>query len=85
MLATLDRETLAGRRDAALPLLGFATAARVSELAALDLADVTETDEGLLVHMYRGKVHTLTEVAVPYGSKPVHLPRPRAGRRHGCC
>jgi hypothetical protein len=32
MLATLDRDTLIGKRDAALLLLGFASAARVSEL-----------------------------------------------------
>ncbi|GLW26806.1 hypothetical protein Mame01_68480 [Microbispora amethystogenes] len=49
MLATLDRSTLAGKRDAALLLLGYACAARVSELAALDIADVAETPDGLLV------------------------------------
>ncbi|MFE2581142.1 hypothetical protein [Streptomyces sp. NPDC059378] len=40
MLATLDRDTLIGKRDAALLLLGYATAARASELVALDLVDV---------------------------------------------
>ncbi|GAA4866007.1 site-specific integrase [Kitasatospora terrestris] len=74
MLDTLDRDSLAGKRDAALLLLGFATAGRVSELVALDLADLQETDEGLLVSMYRGKVRKLTDVAVPYGSNPSSCP-----------
>ncbi len=87
MIATLDRSTLAGKRDTALLLLGFATAGRVSELVALDLADVTVVvvdgaapsdqeagKKGLLVQMYRGKVRKLTEVAVPYGSNPATCP-----------
>ncbi|MBX6387144.1 MAG: tyrosine-type recombinase/integrase [Microbispora sp.] len=74
MLATLDRSTLAGKRDAVLLLLGYATAARVSELAALDIADVRETDDGLLVTVYRRKIKKFTEVAVPYGSNPATCP-----------
>jgi site-specific recombinase XerD len=74
LLATLDRTTLAGARDAALLLLGYATAARVSELVALDLADLTETDEGLLVAVYRRKIKRHDEVAVPYGSNPATCP-----------
>ncbi len=74
MLATVDRATLAGARDAALLLLGYATAARVSELVALDLASVVETDDGLLVTIYRRKVHKFTETAVPYGSNPATCP-----------
>lgn len=74
MLAELDRDTLIGKRDAALLLLGFATAARASELAAVDVTDVSEVEAGLLVHMYRGKVRTLTEVAVPFGQKPSTCP-----------
>jgi site-specific recombinase XerD len=46
MLAELDRTSFAGVRDAALLLLGFATAARVSELVNLDQDDdVIETGE----------------------------------------
>lgn len=74
MLAPIDRTTLAGARDAALLLLGYATAARVSELVALDLADVVETDDGLLVTLYRRKLKRHDEVAVPYGSNPATCP-----------
>jgi integrase len=40
---------LAGLRDRALLLLGFAGAFRRSELVALDVADLEETQTGLLV------------------------------------
>ncbi|MCW2899681.1 MAG: putative integrase/recombinase [Streptosporangiaceae bacterium] len=69
MLATLDRDTLAGKRDAALLLLGFASAARVSELVALDVADLVETEQGIEAAVYRLKVKAFTDTAIPYGSK----------------
>lgn len=74
MLGTLDRATLAGRRDAALLLLGYSCAARASELVALDVSDVTETEDGLLVTVYRRKLKRFDEVAVPYGSVPATCP-----------
>lgn len=74
MLGTLDRSTLAGARDAVLLLLGYATAARISELVAVDQADVIETGEGLLVTLYRKKIHRHTECAVPYGRDPATCP-----------
>lgn len=74
MLDTLDRDTLVGQRDAALLLLGFATAARVSELVALDLADVPETQQGIEASMYRRKVREFSDTAVPYGSNPATCP-----------
>jgi site-specific recombinase XerD len=46
---------LAGLRDRALLLLGFAGAFRRSELVALDVADIEETETGLLVTIRRGK------------------------------
>jgi site-specific recombinase XerD len=55
MLLTLDRDTLAGKRDAALLLLSYATASRVSEMQALEVQDVHERSEGLLVHIRRSK------------------------------
>ena len=48
-------KTLAGLRDRALLLLGFAGAFRRSELAALTIADVEETTDGLLVTVQRSK------------------------------
>ncbi|MFG2436494.1 tyrosine-type recombinase/integrase [Streptomyces sp. NPDC048508] len=74
MLDTLDRDTLIGKRDAALLLLGFATAARVSELVALDLADVPETDNGIEASVYRRKVKAFSDTAVPFGSNPSTCP-----------
>ncbi|MER6832050.1 tyrosine-type recombinase/integrase [Streptosporangium sp. NPDC000563] len=74
MLATVDRTTLAGRRDAAALLLGYACAARVSELSALDITDVRETPDGLLVGLYRRKLKRHDEVAVPYGADPATCP-----------
>lgn len=74
MLATLDRDTLIGRRDAALLLLGFASAARVSELVALDLADVPETEHGIEASVYRRKVKAFSDTAVPFGSNPATCP-----------
>jgi integrase len=47
--------SLAGKRDRALLLLGFALAARRSELVALDVADLEERPEGLRVTIRRSK------------------------------
>ena len=44
---------LNGLRDRALLLLGFAGAFRRSELVALEVADIAETDTGLLVTIRR--------------------------------
>ncbi|MEV5792675.1 tyrosine-type recombinase/integrase [Streptomyces sp. NPDC052192] len=74
MLDTLDRDALMGKRDAALLLLGFATAARVSELVALDLGDVPETDNGIEASVYRRKVKAFSDTAVPFGSNPSTCP-----------
>ncbi len=46
---------LKGLRDRALLLLGFGGAFRRSELVALDVADIEETDEGLRVTIRRSK------------------------------
>jgi site-specific recombinase XerD len=49
------RRDLAGKRDRALLLLGFALAARRSELVALDVGDLEECPEGLRVTIRRSK------------------------------
>ena len=74
MLAGTDRASLAGKRNAALVLLGFATAARVSELVALDLAAVAETEHGHDVTVYRKKVRKHTTNAILYGTDPATCP-----------
>jgi site-specific recombinase XerD len=48
-------DRLSGLRDRALLLLGFAGVFRRSELVALDVADIEETQTGLLVAIRRGK------------------------------
>jgi len=54
MVATAP-EDLSGLRDRALLLLGFAGAFRRSELVALDVADVAETETGLFVTIRHSK------------------------------
>lgn len=69
--------TLAGARDRALLLLGFAAAVRRSELVALDVGDVEDTNDGLVVTIRRSKTDQEGEgrkVGVPYGSTPATCP-----------
>jgi integrase len=54
-IAAIDTGTLAGIRDRAILLLGFAGAFRRSELAALDLADIRPVAAGLEVVIRRSK------------------------------
>ena len=73
---------IAGTRDRALIVLGWAMMARRSELAALNWADIQETDEGLEVLVRKSKTdqNAIGEVVhLPYGSHsetcPVRLIR----------
>jgi integrase len=64
-------DNLAGRRDRALLLLGFAGGFRRSELAALDVEDVQTTEDGLVVKLRRSKTDPEgkgRDVGIPYGS-----------------
>jgi site-specific recombinase XerD len=54
-MQTLAPRGLAGKRDRAILLLGFALAARRSELVALDCDDIVEVPEGLRVRIKRSK------------------------------
>ena len=73
-LRTLSEQTdstqVAQLRDRALVLLGFVTAARVSELILIDIGDVTFTDRGLAVSMYRRKVRKHADKVVPRADAP---------------
>jgi site-specific recombinase XerD len=65
-------DTLAGKRDRALLLLGFAAALRRSELVDLKVNDIERADGGVVVHIRRSKTDQEGEghqVAVPRGSK----------------
>jgi site-specific recombinase XerD len=64
--------TLAGVRDAAVLLIGFAGAFRRSELAALDLEDVEVTDLGLILTIHRSKTDQVgagRKIGIPRGRK----------------
>jgi site-specific recombinase XerD len=69
-------DTLAGLRDRALVLLGFAAALRRSELVAIDLADITIRPKGLVLHIGHSKTDQEgfgCDIPVPRGNalKPV--------------
>lgn len=66
-------DTLAGKRDRALLVLGFALMARRSELAALRIEDLAFTDDGLTVLIRSSKTDQEAvgaEVHVPHGVHP---------------
>ena len=68
---------LAGARDRALLLLGFAGGFRRSELVGLDVADLRDDSDGLVVTLRRTKTDQVgkgREVGIPYGSDPVTCP-----------
>ncbi|MFB8182662.1 integrase [Streptomyces sp. NPDC055966] len=71
-LGELDRTTLAGKRDAALMLLGHAIASRGSELVPLDWpASFTELpDAGLRVAVYRKKRKLWQDVDMTLDPEP---------------
>jgi integrase len=54
-MVAIAPDSLKGKRDRALLLLGFAGAFRRSELVALDLADIEEDADGLRVRIVRSK------------------------------
>lgn len=65
-------DTLSGKRDRALLLIGFAAALRRSELVALDVADLERAPEGVIVHIRVSKTDQEAkghEVAVPRGTR----------------
>ena len=70
VLAPIDTATLAGQRDRALLLLGFAAALRRSELVALDVEDLEfDTARGLKLTIRKSKTdqeQAGAQVAVPY-------------------
>ena len=68
---------MAGLRDRALLLVGFAGGFRRSELAALTTADVCFTDDGLLVTLRRSKTDqegSSRKIGIPWGQSPDTCP-----------
>ncbi len=70
-------DTLLGKRDRALLLLGFSGAFRRSELVALDAEDLEETRDGLIVRIRRSKTDQEAEgrsVGIPQGREQAVCP-----------
>ena len=70
MLACVPADTLAGLRDRALLVVGFAAALRRSELIALAVEDLEEVPEGLRLTVRRSKTDQAGEgrtIAIPAG------------------
>lgn len=79
LVAILDAldDGLTGTRDRALLLMGFAGGFRRSELANLDVDDVTKTEDGLIIRVRRSKTDPEGKgatVALPYGSAAATCP-----------
>ncbi len=76
-LARACGTTLAGARDRALFLVGFAAALRRSELVGLDVADLAWTTQGVLLRITRSKTDAEgagAQVAVSRGRMPETCP-----------
>ena len=56
---SIDAQTLAGLRDRVVLLLGFTGAFRRSELAALNVEDLSFSEEGLVVNLAKSKTNQL--------------------------
>jgi integrase len=65
-------DSLIGRRDRAILLIGFAAALRRTELAALQVSDLERHADGLVVHIRKSKTDQEGEGA--------QIPIPRGGR-----
>ena len=57
LLAHVPRDTLQGKRDRALLLMGFAGAFRRSELVSINVEDLTFNDRGVDAFLPRSKTH----------------------------
>jgi len=71
------REPIAMARDKVILLLGLAGAFRRSELAAIDLQDMSWHRDGITIRICRSKTDQLgkgREVEIPYGSDPATCP-----------
>ena len=65
-------DSVSGKRDKALVLIGFAAALRRSELVALEVSDLERSESGVIITIRRSKTDqegSGHQVAVPYGKK----------------
>jgi integrase len=76
-VAAIDLATMAGVRDRALLLVGFAAGMRRSELVGLDVDDLAAAPEGYVIHLRSSKTdQEAAGRAVPmvYGTDPRYCP-----------
>lgn len=72
-----DLDSLVGKRDRAILLIGLAAAQRRSEVAALNTKDLTRRNDGLLLTIRRSKTDQSGKgdlVGIPLGSHPETCP-----------
>ncbi|WP_279483950.1 site-specific integrase [Aureimonas sp. SK2] len=72
MLAQISADTLKGKRDRAILLLGFSGALRRSEIVGLDVGDLEMTEEGIVVTIRRSKTDQEGQgqvIAIPTGER----------------
>lgn len=77
MVDATPADTLAGKRDRMILVLGLAMMARRSELVALHMDDITEHDEGMTIYIRQSKTDQDAkgaEVAIIYGQHPETCP-----------
>jgi len=77
LLVTCPDDTLAGLRDRALLIVGFAGGFRRSELVALDVADLQESSDGVRITVRQSKTDQEgagREVGIPHGQHPETCP-----------
>lgn len=70
-------DTVAGDRDRAILLLGFASGMRRSELVSLNVEDIEEVNEGIKVALKRSKTDQEgrgTVIGILYGTRPETCP-----------
>ena len=76
-IVALLPDSLLGKRDKALFLLGFSGAFRRSELVGLNVADVTPCADGLIVTIRKSKTDQIGQgqrIGVPHGATPATCP-----------
>jgi len=64
-----DLQGMKGVRDRALLLVGFAGAFRRSELVVIQVEDISFVDEGMVIHLRRGKTDQVgrgRDIAIPF-------------------
>jgi site-specific recombinase XerD len=77
MVSNLDDEDARDIQTRCLLTLGFAGGFRRSELVALNVTDVTESDDGLVVRLRRSKTDQEgigRSIGIPYGPHPSSCP-----------